>query len=362
MTVLIYRHDLLPYTETFVLEQAGHLRRYRPYFAGRRRVAGLALPEGRVAVASEDGHLFSVTGRWPALVSRLKEEHVKVVHAHFEGGGIGAMVLARDLGVPLVTTCHGWDVTMEDAARWPNPVLRRLYQSRRRKLQREGALFIAVSEHIRQKMLALGYPEDRTVVHYIGVDVARFTADEGVEREPVVLFVGRLVEKKGCAHLIEAMRGLGARARLVIIGEGPLRGRLESLAARVFPGAEFLGAQTSEAVRGWMSRARVLCVPTVRAANGDMDGCPFVFFEAQAMGLPVVSYTSGGTPEAVADGETGLLAKEGDTAELGRLVERLMESGQEWARMSAAGRERVRRKFDIGKQCERLEAMYDALV
>lgn len=364
MTVLIYRHDLLPYSETFVLEQAGHLRRYRPYFAGRRRVNGLTMPEGRVAVSSDDGWLFPLTGSWPALLTRLKTENVKLVHAHFEGGGIGALRLARDLNVPLVTTCHGWDVTMKDSARWPNPILRRLYQYRRAKLQREGAQFIAVSEHIRRKMLELGYPEKRTAVHYIGVDCDRFTADETVSREPVVLFVGRLVEKKGCAHLIEALGAMaasGTRPRLVIIGDGPLRADLEAQSARVFPGAVFLGIQPREIVQSWMNRAKVLCVPTVRAANGDMDGCPFVFLEAQAMGLPVVSYASGGTPEAVVHGKTGWLADEGDVTALSGMIGRLLDSPKEWARISAAARKRASEEFDIVKQCAKLEELYDSV-
>lgn len=347
-----------------MLEQTRHLQRYNPYFAGRRRVARLEMPEDRVAVASESGMWFPLTGKWPALVRRMKAERVKVVHAHFEGGGIGALGLARDLGVPLVTTCHGWDVTVDDEARRPNLALRWLYQRSLRKLQREGALFVAVSEHIKRKMLARGYPAERTVVHYIGVDCEEFTADESVTREPVVLFVGRLVEKKGCEHLIEAM-GLipevKKQTRLVIIGDGPLREKLEAVAARAFPGAEFLGVQPREVVRRWMNRAQVLCVPTVRAANGDMDGCPFVFFEGQAMGLPVVAYASGGSAEAVLHGETGLLAKEGDIKGMGQLIQRLLNSPEEWARMSLGASKRVRRDFDIVKQCEKLEEMYDAL-
>jgi glycosyltransferase involved in cell wall biosynthesis len=360
LTALIYRHDLLPYSETFVLEQTRHLKRYKPFFAGRRRVEGLELPSSRVAVASESGFLFPMTGKWPALIRRLQNENVKLVHAHFEGGGIGALGLARDLGVPLVTTCHGWDVTVRDEERWPNPVLRWLYQRSLKMLQKEGALFIAVSEHIRQKMLARGYPAERTVVHYIGVDCEEFQPDGPVDREPIVLFVGRLVEKKGCVHLIEAMQA-HRHARLVIIGDGPLREQLAMTGAKFFPGAEFLGAQPREVVRSWMNRAKVLCVPTVKAANGDMDGCPFVFFEAQAMGLPVVSYDSGGSGEAVSHGETGLLAVEGDAQGLGELIGRLLHSTQEWKQMSLSARVRVRRNFDIVKQCEKLETIYDGL-
>jgi glycosyltransferase involved in cell wall biosynthesis len=355
MTVLVYRRNLLAYSETFILEQSSHLRRYRSFFAGRSRIPGLALPDDRVALSKKEAPLVELSGRWPALVKRLRGEDVKLIHAHFEGGGIAMFPLANRLGVPLVTTGHGWDVTAGDSARWPNPALRWFYRQRRRALQREGRLFIAVSEHIRKKMLDLGYPAERTIVHYIGVDCDRFSPDESVAREPVVLFVGRLVEKKGCAHLIKAMAGL--RTRLVIIGDGPLRPELEAMAPR----AEFLGVQPGDVVRAWMNRARVLCVPTVRAANGDMDGCPIVFFEAQAMGLPVVAFASGGTPEAVVDGETGLLATEGDTTGLAERLARLLDSESDWERMSALARTRVRRDFDIVKQCEKLEAIYDAL-
>jgi len=355
MTVLIYRRNLLAYSETFIAAQSAHLRRYRPYFLGRSRMQGIDLPEDRMALSKKDAPLVELTGRWPGLAERVGGASIRVVHAHFEGGGVAMYPLARRLGVPLVTTCHGWDVTAEDAARWPNPALRWLYRRKRRSLQREGALFIAVSEHIRQRMLVLGYPPERTIVHYIGVDTERFKADAAIERERIVLFVGRLVEKKGCAYLIEAMRGIDAR--LVIIGDGPLRSQLEAMAPR----AEFLGAQPGDAVKRWMNRARVFCVPTVRAANGDMDGCPIVFFEAQAMGLPVVAFASGGTPEAVADGETGLLAKERDTVGLAERLARLLDSDQEWGRLSARARARVESDFDIVKQCEKLETIYDGL-
>jgi glycosyltransferase involved in cell wall biosynthesis len=359
MTVLIYRHDLLPYTETFVLEQARHLRRYRPFFAGLRRVEGLALPEDRVAVAEEDGRLFRWTGRWRALEGRMRREGVRVVHAHFEGGGIGARRLARRMGAPLVTTCHGWDVTVADESRWPGMAARWMYQRERRRLQEEGALFLAVSEHIRRKMLERGYPAERTVVHRVGVDTEAFRAEKGVQREPMVLFVGRLVEKKGCGDLVEAMGRMGGGARLVLVGDGPLRGELEALAGRVYPRAEFVGARPVEEVRRWMERARVLCVPTVRAGNGDMDGCPIVFYEAAAMGLPVAAYRCGGTPEAVLDGETGRLAAEGDRAGLGEAIGELLEGGAAWERMSAAARERAEREFDVRRQCAVLEEMYD---
>ncbi len=114
MTALVYRRNLLAYSETFILEQTGHMRRYRPFFLGRSRMQGLALPEDRVALSKKEAPLVELTGRWPALVERLRGENVRLIHAHFEGGGVAMSPLARQLGVPLVTTCHGWDVTAAD--------------------------------------------------------------------------------------------------------------------------------------------------------------------------------------------------------------------------------------------------------
>lgn len=365
-TVVVYRHDLLPYSETFVRDQALHLERYRPYFAGLRRVAGLELPADRTSVACADGPftrwLFPVTGRWPRLARRLGNETVALVHAHFEGGGIAGLGLARALHVPLVVTCHGWDVTVDDRVRQPDPLRRRAYRMRRRALQRDGTLFIAVSEHIRRRMLARGYPDDRTVVHRIGVDCELFRPDPHVARERLVVFVGRLVEKKGCRELLEALSRASSRPRLVVIGDGPLREELEALASRVYPQAELVGALPHSAVREWLNRAMVCSVPTKRAPDGDMDGCSLVLLEAQAMDVPVVSFASGGTPEAVLDGETGLLVPEGDVDRLAEAMDTLFDQPALWRRLSANAGARVRRDLDLRDTTAVLETLYDRAV
>ncbi len=150
----------------------------------------------------------------------------------------------------------------------------------------------------------------------------------------LILFVARLVEKKGCEYLIRAAAQLRERqrdARLVIIGDGPLRKELEQLAVELKVPAEFLGVQGPDAVRGWMQRARVLCNPSVTAANGDTEGLGMVFAEAQATGLPVVSTQHGGIPEVVRDGETGLLARERSVEELTSHLERMLVDRAFWA-------------------------------
>jgi glycosyltransferase involved in cell wall biosynthesis len=164
----------------------------------------------------------------------------------------------------------------------------------RPQLQAQGALFIAVSEFIRKRLLKLGFPRERIVVHYIGVDTEAFRPNESVERLPVVLFVARLVEKKGCSFLLKAMalvRVVVPNVELVIIGDGPESQQLKREADTLLPGVQFLGAQPPHVVKQWMQRAAVFCVPSITATNGDSEGFGLVFAEAQACELFQRRYT-----------------------------------------------------------------------
>ncbi len=111
-----------------------------------------------------------------------------------------------------------------------------------------------------------------------------------------------------------------------------------------------------------MNRARVFCVPSVTVDSGASEGFGMVFAEAQAMGLPVASFETGGIPEAVVHGETGLLARERDTAGLAQNIIALLSDRAMWERFSDAGRRRARELFDIRRQTAALEDIYRAVL
>lgn len=366
--IVIFRIQLLPPSETFITTQAAAMRRFEPYFVGWRRVAGLEVPEHKSWTADNHGRLgrlrelrFRYFGSTKDEIARLKMRSPRLVYAHFALDGYAAMRFAQQLGVPLVTALHGYDVTMSDEALGATR-LGREYLKGRARLQREGALFIACSEYVRGRAIERGYPEDRTMVHSIGVDVKQFAPPSTGSREPVVLFVGRLVEKKGCDRLIEAMVEVQHRcadAELVVIGDGPLRADCEARAAARHVHCRFLGAQPSTVVQEWMARAKVFCAPSVVAASGDAEGFGIVFIEAQAMGLPVISTRSGGIPEAVKDGQTGLLVAENDQQALAEAIVTVMENDELWQRFSLDGRRRVLEQFDLVRQTQRLEDVFD---
>jgi glycosyltransferase involved in cell wall biosynthesis len=224
---------------------------------------------------------------------------------------------------------------------------------------RHGTLFLAVSEAVRRAALERGFPPERTVTHYLGVDLARF-ASEG-EREPgLVLHVGRLVEKKGTGVLLDAVARL-PQARLVVIGEGPLRPALQRRAAAHGDRVRFLGSLPEEEVARWMRRASLLAAPSITARDGDAEGLPTVVVEAAASGLPVVATRHSGIPEAVTDAETGFLVPERDAEALADKMALLLGSGELRRRMGEAARRRARTDFDLARQTARLEAIYDRL-
>ncbi len=370
-TIVVFRIQLLPPSETFIVAQAAAMRRFSPFFVGWRRMAGIEVPRGE-SWTIDDGGLrgklrelrFRYLGPTAEQLRRLRARAPRLVYAHFAPDGHAALQLAERLGVPLVTALHGYDVTMSDQAIGQTR-LGREYLRGRSRLQKQGALFLSCSAYVRARGLEMGYPAERTIVHRIGVDVERFKPRVACRRDKIVLFVGRLVEKKGCVNLIEAMAEVQQRcpaAELVVIGGGPLRSDHEARASARRIRCRFLGTQPTSAVQDWMAQSAVFCVPSVIAASGDAEGFGMVFIEAQAMGLPVVSTRSGGIPEAVKNRETGLLVNERDPRALAEAILALIESDQLWQRFSVAGRKRVVEHFNLVRQTERLEDIFEQLL
>jgi glycosyltransferase involved in cell wall biosynthesis len=234
-----------------------------------------------------------------------------------------------------------------------------------RRLGREAALFLCVSQFIRDRAIAAGLPEEKLRVHYIGVDLEQFQAPPIGATGAGVLFVGRLVEKKGCAHLLRAMASVQQTypdCLLTVIGDGPLRGSLENHARELGVACSFLGAQPPAIVREHLQQTRIFCAPSVTAENGDSEGLGMVFAEAQAMGIPVVSSLHGGIPEVVVHGRTGLLVSERDHEALAAAIASLLADASLWEQFRHNARAHIEHSFDLAKQTAELETIYQDLM
>jgi colanic acid/amylovoran biosynthesis glycosyltransferase len=371
-SIVIYRTTLLPLSETFVLSQPEALEHFTPYFVGCSRVDGLKLPEGRFRFIDEGGTfgsahkmLYRLFGFAPGLTRDLRRLNPVLVHTHFGVDSVYGLWLARRLGIPLVITFHGFDATMKEEYARKFSFDYRRYLQWRPTVQREASLFVAVSQFVRGKLVEQGFPPEKISVHYVGVDTELFAPDARVSRLPIVLFAGRLVDSKGCDYLIQAMRLVQEKIQeveLVVIGNGPLREHLEQMASTSLRNFKFLGSQTQSEVRYWMNRAKVFSVPSFTTPLGTSEGFGLVFAEAQAMGLPVASFATGGIPEAVEHDVTGLLAKERDVEGLAHNIIRLLKDDSLWSEFSVAARRRARKYFDLREQTAKLEEMYGRLL
>lgn len=366
-TALIFRMRLLPFSETFIRAQAEAMRTFHPFFVGLRKVKGLEVAGGAEWIANRGGPYgwvrevrFRMWGPSAGCTERLRKLQPTILHAHFGPDACEAIPLAARLRLPLIATFHGYDATLTDAA-LAKSRHGRSYLRHRSRLHSGVSHFLAVSEFIRKRIGQQGFPAERTSVHYTGVDLTKFRPPEQENRARQVLFVGRLVQKKGCSFLIKAMslvQDVLPELELIIIGEGEERARLEAEAHRFLRRYRFLGAQPVGAIQRWMQSASLFCVPSVTAPDGDSEGFGMVFAEAQASGLPVVSFATGGIPEAVGHQQTGYLAPEGDWRQLAEYIVLLHRNGALWQQFSRNGRRRVEQQFDLATQTAKLEQIY----
>ena len=360
--VLVFTETLLQPSETFILAQMRGLSAYLPILAGLERARPslplprdlLLLSDSQPAIASLRAKIYRRAGIAPGFHHRARRTRPDLIHAHFASGGRNALPLARALRLPLLVTFHGADVTVR--ASQPD-----IYKQ----LGEDASIFICVSEFIRSRAIEAGFPPQKLIVHYIGIDRDLFSSSGSPLPSQGILFVGRLVEKKGCEYLLRAMRLVQQshpECELTVIGDGPLRSRLETLARELNVRCRFLGVQPASMVREALRRAQIFCVPSVTAANGDSEGLGMVFAEAQAMGVPVVSTRHGGIPEVVSDRVTGLLAPERDHEALADSLRLLLGNEDLWQAFRAAGLQHVEQRFDLKRQTALLEAIYDRVL
>jgi len=282
------------------------------------------------------GH-FGLAVHVAAMIQERGTDHI---HAHFvDRATLVALVAGRLLGRPFSATAHAVDIYV-DPVLLPEKV--------------SHAKFVATCTRYNEAHLARtlnGASDGRLRCIYHGLDARKYEPRRSPRERPLVLAVGQLKEKKGFGDLLHACRLLveaGVPFDCEIVGEGPLRGELERAIGRLGlrERVALLGALPHEDVTRKYAEAAVFALPCVTGSDGDRDGVPNVILEAMAMELPVVSTHHSGIPEAVVDGETGLLVPTGDRRALAAALERLLLDPRLRERLGRAGRRRVVETFD----------------
>jgi colanic acid/amylovoran biosynthesis glycosyltransferase len=242
----------------------------------------------------------------------------------------GASALAVARGVPWVVTTHGADVYA---------MRNRVSRFLRKAVLQRATVVTTVNADMRERLINDGAEPATTLVQRLGADVAsmrEFARDE-VQVPGRILFVGRLVEKKGLTVLVDAVRKLPPHLEwsLEVVGDGPLRDELTAQAEGL-PVA-FLGAAGRADVARAYARCHVMVVPSIRASSGDQDGLPTVLLEAMGSGRAVVASDLPGINEAVRNGETGLLVPPNDPGPLAEAIVNVLTDNALCTRLADAG-------------------------
>jgi glycosyltransferase involved in cell wall biosynthesis len=287
--------------------------------------------------------------RLSAFLGRVRPH---IVNTHVARATVVAAPLARWQGAKVIETYHG----AGEGSRGLVPG---------RMISRFVDRAIAVSEAARASLIGAGYPTEKIVVVPDGRDLSRLRSgpgreairrELGIERTvPLVGVVGRLEPRMGHAELFEAWPSIGAEfpaARLLVVGDGSLRPRLEARARELGLAGQiiFAGARTDI--------ARVLDAMDVVALPALSEGMALTAIEASAMGRPVVATAVDGIPEVIREARTGRLVPPADPVALSRAIRGVLRDPLGAQRMGRAGRDFVLDRFSIERQISSTARVY----
>ncbi len=298
---------------------------------------------------------------WPALAQLVRQRRIDIVHSHDYKTDALAWLLAKRLGVIPLSTAHGWS---GNTARE-----RYLYYPVGKRLLSRFPRVIAVSSPIRAELVRHGVSPDRIEVLLNAIDPAAFRR-HSARRDPVragiglrpgdvaLAAVGRLEQEKRFDQLLDAVAPLvrsHPSLRLVLVGDGSLRGALSSQAARlgIQDACLFLGHRLDIAD---LHQGFDLFVQ-----SSETEGTPNAVLEAMAMETPIVATDVGGTRELAADGDHALLVPRHDVAALRAAIDGVLTDPGSAGRRAAAARRRIETELSFDARTRRLETIYEEL-
>ncbi len=291
------------------------------------------------------------------LAVQLRQENIEHIHAHFASSAAAVAYYAHELaGISYSFTAHAKDIYRDG-----------IDTDHLRTKLREARFVVTVSDYNRKYLQDL-CTDARIERVYYGLDLGHFVPNGAAPADPpIVLAVGRLVEKKGFLGLVRTchlLREEGVSFRCRIVGKGPdelaIRRLVRSLGLQGV--VELPGTLPREEVVQEYSRARVVVAPCVVGSDGNRDGLPTVLIEAMALGVPVISTDVTGIPELVEDGRTGLIVPQHDPTALANAIHRVLNNPATAATLGEAGRRRVEAQFHLRENVAHLRDLFEEVV
>ncbi|MBL7960805.1 glycosyltransferase [bacterium] len=371
--VAVFKTKFLPNSETFIHDELRHHIKYRVTVLTKKHLNENLFPGHHVISIRDHSQLSKIESvifnKWFYSWTFNREflnQKIDIIHAHFATGGVYMMRFAKKFNIPLIVTLHGKDVTLLISEEIKRPRWK-FFQENYKQLFNTASLFLAVSQELKDIIVSAGCPEKKVILHRLGIDLTKLAPmKRDTSKMHQVVMIGRFVEKKGFEFGISAFAKTihqGIDARLHIIGDGPFRSKLESIANEqgISDKVIFEGTLTHDRVVSTLKASSVLLAPSVVAANQDRDGGLTSAKEAAACAIPVVGSIHGGIPDIVEDEKTGFLVKEKDIDGLSARLSTLLKDENLRTTLGNNGRIKMETEYDNRKCNEQLEAIYDSL-
>ncbi|MEP6937649.1 MAG: glycosyltransferase family 4 protein [Chthoniobacterales bacterium] len=280
------------------------------------------------------------------------------VHAHFAGmAARTAFWIRRFFGTAYSFTAHANDIFVPTR-----------FEIGLEQLVESAAAVVTVSDYsvawLRERFPQQGKKLRRI---YNGIDPSQFAQRGMASVVPLILSIGRLIEKKGFADLIAAcalLKNRGWKFRCEIVGDGPLADDLQKQidASRLQSVVQLIGPRTQPEIAESLARASAFVLPCVADAQGGMDNLPTVIMEAMAAGVPVVSTRLAGIPEMIDENITGRLVSPHAPDALAGALEELLQEPELAETMGEQGRVRAAERFSVEKNVSELASLFSRVL
>lgn len=275
----------------------------------------------------------------------LKENKIDLVFAEFGNTGATIYPICKKLGIPLITTWLGYEISIREIIKKFEKQYQVLFES--------DTKHIVVSKAMIPEMLKLGAKKENIIYSPLPGNEMFLNVKPNYKSENIIA-IGRFVDKKAPYNLILSMTQVVKKypnLKLNIVGNGPLFNTCFNLvkSLQLEKNVQLLGNKTPEEVFQMFNNSAIYIQHSLTALNGDCEGAPVAILEASLASLPIVSTRHSGIPDIVIDGETGYLVEENDVTTFAEKIIELLENKSKMIEMGEKGRKYISDNFSLEK-------------
>lgn len=295
--------------------------------------------------------------------------HIKpdIIHGHFITDACVFRPVTKKINIPKVCSCYGYDVSVIPVK------FKNFYKFFYKPIIAEYDLFLAMTYEMQKDLLEMGFPSEKVVVHYHGVDTQKFNLPRTYRADNSklnILTVASLLEVKGHETVLRALAEAKAmqadfQFEYDVVGQGALKDSLQKLAKdlNISDFVKFHGAiRHGDKFKQLLKKADVFAHPSVTTKDNDKEGIPGAIVEAMASGLPVIGTNHGGIPFIVTNTKNGFLINERDYKEMAGIFYQLFSEPSIRKKIGLAAKEYALEHLDLNKKSKDLEKIYESLI